>query len=576
MHGRDKVTAQVTVEANIDESARLAQAAEQRGRWAEALQHWERFKEESSASPAGYVGICTALWKLGRAEEAEALLTPALRIFPGSLDLLALYARVGTLIAGKDERTRRWRNVLLHSPDDGEIWAAAARDAQTRGDAAGAEQILHDAMIRLPNDIALACEHARLPENAGNFVEAVQRWALLAERRPDALEPQVGLAKAFWSGALALEKKFRSRAVPEPTSEAAILARAQIFQRAGRLQAAEAAWHEGTQWFPGSRTMQRGYVSALRANGKFEKATVALGRFLKEAPGDFRLLRLQAMVFAQQRDWKNALPAFNHLAERFGSGRSGKQLRYEAGRVVMLARVDQAATAEQSDSRFEIPESLVKFCEEVPETGDALRILMARFESLGNGCEFGIVQRRYGAEPMGLLRWSVVPSAGLIEGLAQDWAGVGDPAQTELVTQEISGEQYTLDQRYKLRVHTFTLVTQVNRDKFYKQQCKRLVFLKERFLEDARNAEKIYLYKGNIEQDEILAIHEGLRRFNPANRLLCVMEEDEANKAGRLVELAEGVFVGRIKRFSQADTDYPSWLKLCQQMHTIAEVLVRD
>ena len=50
--------------------------------------------------------------------------------------------------------------------------------------------------------------------------------------------------------------------------------------------------------------------------------------------------------------------------------------------------------------------------------------LVNHFESLGRGCEFGFLQRRAGAEPMGLLRFASMPLEGLIRGLQTQFAGI--------------------------------------------------------------------------------------------------------------------------------------------------------
>jgi hypothetical protein len=48
--------------------------------------------------------------------------------------------------------------------------------------------------------------------------------------------------------------------------------------------------------------------------------------------------------------------------------------------------------------------------------------LMLRFEALGQNCEFGVVQRHYGAEPLGLLRFSSTPLHLLVAALNNDLA----------------------------------------------------------------------------------------------------------------------------------------------------------
>jgi hypothetical protein len=40
---------------------------------------------------------------------------------------------------------------------------------------------------------------------------------------------------------------------------------------------------------------------------------------------------------------------------------------------------------------------------------DAVRGFFPGFENLGGNCEFGLVQRHFGAEPLSLLRWTATP-----------------------------------------------------------------------------------------------------------------------------------------------------------------------
>src|SRR5579885_2880091 len=50
--------------------------------------------------------------------------------------------------------------------------------------------------------------------------------------------------------------------------------------------------------------------------------------------------------------------------------------------------------------------------------------LMMRFESLGENCEFGLAQRRCGAEPLGLLRFASAPLEKLLAGLEGRFEGM--------------------------------------------------------------------------------------------------------------------------------------------------------
>jgi tetratricopeptide (TPR) repeat protein len=543
-----------------------ATLADERCSWSEALTRWEAFKDAAAESSDGYAGIVQALLKLDRAADAEVVLTSARRLFPDAPRLDLLYARAGSLVADRAESQRRWDGLLARFADDAEIWLHAAENLLERNAAQDAENLLAQAIGRFPDNLQIACCHAQAADRRGDWVNAIQRWSQAAARFPEAPEPHIGLANAAWDGALSCEKEFRARRVPQPRGELVTVARAEIIQRAGRMEAAEAAWREGIAKFPESLTLQRRLVSILRSNGKFDEAIEATERFIGHSPDDFSLLKFQALTYADRRSWPQALACLDRMVARFGAGPKAAQLRQEVARVLLLARTDQGAADPALGSPFEIPESLARFCDEKAPRTDALRDLVMAFESLGNGCEFGLVQRRCGAEPISLLRWSTVPSLGLIDGLAAGWEGIGEPGQTVLSTEERTGELYTLDDRYKLRMHTFTLATQVDREKFFKQQCRRLTFLRRQFLDDVTAGERIYVYRC-FPIDDLPAILAGLRRYNPANRLLCVCKENSRHKAGVLTTLGDGLYLGAIKRFSQVNTDYQSWLSLCEQMH---------
>ncbi len=58
--------------------------------------------------------------------------------------------------------------------------------------------------------------------------------------------------------------------------------------------------------------------------------------------------------------------------------------------------------------------------------------LLRGFESLGHNCEFGVVQRHFGAEPLGLLRFSGITLPDLLTGLACGFAGAGQQLEVLL------------------------------------------------------------------------------------------------------------------------------------------------
>ncbi len=129
-----------------------------------------------------------------------------------------------------------------------------------------------------------------------------------------------------------------------------------------------------------------------------------------------------------------------------------------------------------------------------PDTAPAAQ-LVTQFESLGDNCEFGIVQRRAGAEPLGLLRFSAMHLDRLLSGLADGYAGVESPAGIE---PRLHGEpggaprEYVVHQSpHGLVYHTYVLETQASAEQVRAQESVKLGFLQRKLMEDLEEGRKI-------------------------------------------------------------------------------------
>src|SRR5205823_11747678 len=85
------------------------------------------------------------------------------------------------------------------------------------------------------------------------------------------------------------------------------------------------------------------------------------------------------------------------------------------------------------------------------------RDLIMRFESLGESCEFGLVQRRCEAEPLGLFRFASAPLPKLLAALGADFVGFGEPDALD-VALSANGREYMIkDKRFGLLYHAWVL-----------------------------------------------------------------------------------------------------------------------
>ena len=205
------------------------------------------------------------------------------------------------------------------------------------------------------------------------------------------------------------------------------------------------------------------------------------------------------------------------------------------------------------------------------------------FESLGgggHGCEFGIFQRSFGAEPLGLLRWADIYQDQLTQALNTDFAGVGEPEFTNIFVPPGGHppEYWTTDTRYHMAMRCFVKVEDVPLDRMTVQVRKRLSYLRGKLIDDLRSGSKIFVYKNmkrNLTDEELGRLHAACRRFGD-NTLFYIRYEDAAHPCGTVVPAADGLMIGYIDRFSHTpDTDEflgaatDSLLRLCRKAYSL-------
>ena len=206
---------------------------------------------------------------------------------------------------------------------------------------------------------------------------------------------------------------------------------------------------------------------------------------------------------------------------------------------------------------------------------DEVRLLLLGFESLGADCELGLVQRRYGAEPLGLLRWSDVSLSGLRAALAARFADMGTP-DTTLMTIDPAGEYYVCDARWGLGMHTFLSATQADSVELLPKMRRRVVYLRDKLLADLAAAEKMFVWKSDaIDLSELRALHDELAAYGPA-RLLNVRAsplpawDGPPCEPGSAIRVASGLYVGALSRLGNAgtawDIAFDEWIALCRRV----------
>ena len=202
--------------------------------------------------------------------------------------------------------------------------------------------------------------------------------------------------------------------------------------------------------------------------------------------------------------------------------------------------------------------------------------LMMQFESLGENCEFGLVQRRCGAEPLGLLRFASAPLEKLLSGLDGRFEGMGEPDQVEVNVSENGSEYLVVDRRFGFLYHPWILVHEAEPDQVRERETMRLSLLRRKLLEDLKEGRKIFVYHAMSPLDtaEASRLVAAIHTYGPGP-LMWVELADDQHRAGTVEQLRPGFLKANIDRFAPGenahDLSLECWIEICRNAFRLAE-----
>ncbi|HTW72091.1 MAG TPA: tetratricopeptide repeat protein [Acetobacteraceae bacterium] len=551
----------------------LARLAERMGDWEKAERWWREFLERASNVWWAHAAVAAALHHQGQEEAADRQLRQATARFPNEPGLLAELAQ-------RAYQRHDWKGAeeaysalcqKFPSHERGYVIGAHALQAQFRLQEARA--LLEEGLIKTDYSFDLLFElgafHAR--GDIAKLPVAIEYMRQARERHPNEV-------RGFSTGIRYLTS---AHLVSEATALAAEAAHrwpndVGLAREYATLNGDEAGLDGRIAWFITVRNahpeLPAGYVglaTALELAGRTSEADDVLQDARRRFPDRIDIAMAAISAVERRGAWKEAVHRWNELVERFPRERQVQDRLY-------LAQLRMAEVEPNVTEQGPLP---------VQSTADGVlspRELAMQFESLGGihaGCEFGLFQREYGAEPLGLLRWTTLAPTQLTAALNDRFDGVGLPENTILIPESppVRQEYFTQDRRYDMRMHTFVSTDEIDRDRFYKQICRRLQYLRTKLIDDLSVGEKIFVYKTTQEilgLDEIGAIRAAMRQYGH-NTLLYVRYTDEAH-ATESVELVEpGLLIGYIERFSADRTGnfgppvHRAWLSICREAHRL-------
>ena len=200
--------------------------------------------------------------------------------------------------------------------------------------------------------------------------------------------------------------------------------------------------------------------------------------------------------------------------------------------------------------------------------------LVMKFESMGDNCEFGLMQRMIGSERLSLLRYAGVGNVErLAAAISNGFDGFGEHG--DIAVSQHGNEWMAHAFGPGLAFHTGRSVGSITHERILQEETRKLAFMAQKFIGDAEAAEKIFVYR--VLRDErggpegtrgMDLIYDALQKHGPV-RVLWVNVQDDANPHGKVELVRERLYRGWIDHLAPHwdafDFRPRSWLELLRE-----------
>jgi hypothetical protein len=198
--------------------------------------------------------------------------------------------------------------------------------------------------------------------------------------------------------------------------------------------------------------------------------------------------------------------------------------------------------------------------------------LVLQFESIGDNCELGLLQRYAGAEPLGLLRFAGAPVRHIVRALNARFAGIAEPDRIRIEPE--NGEYMVKLAAYNFSQHADVKVGEMTPDAVHERQCRAARFLAAKLIDDLTNGAKILVFRQNepLLAADLADLRMALAAYGPYI-LLWVQEACPGHPPGSVEVADERMMVGYVRRLAQRHEvpklDKASWLQVLRRAYAI-------
>lgn len=491
--------------------------------WIQARARFAEVRAQFPNEIEGYIRGSEVEQNLGTKQEALSIMELATVIFQNDRKILERYVVLAERLADMKHATAAWRKIRRVYGDEA-AFIGEARSLAGYGDPQAAQDLLKDALKLFPTSLSLAAEVARTLTRQGFWKDAGKHWTLLSNDQDLRLEATSRLRDAI---------RFTVAREDRVTNEVYLPVATVVGQQLSNLLSKTWTLRYGSGHILGQNIKLGTYGELLNYYGEARSWGIIENCFCLFDEHQYIISRLSSIetsddgqLMLKGRDWvRSAVESF----------------------IIM------------EEQRFSI------------------RSVLNRFESLGNNCEFGLVQRFYGIEPLGLFRFNWADYEALLSGLSDGFSELDIAGSVQIRRspndQELIGEV----EAYKYKYHTGLYDADISIPGLEESEALRIRYLGRKLIEDLEDGVKIYVRKGEKHEDfdKIVRLHDVMLKIGGCT-LLWVTEARTDHPPGTVEVVRAGLLRGYIDRFAPTEAAgravFDTWAKICLE----ASTLVRD
>jgi tetratricopeptide (TPR) repeat protein len=558
----------------------------------EQLRRYQLLRERFPNEPAGYIHPMGVLFRLRRYRDAERIALNGMARFPNVLDLMQLYADAAWLDSRLSEASERFATMRREFPASCAGFLGGSRILMHSHHFGEAVALLNDGAAAFPGDAelailqAMAITHLGIENHEDRSIIG-NRLLDLVTRFPDYRRTYIVAADIFcWTtidDAYAADGILREAFRRWPREFDIGIAYVRI---AERLDDPSEMVRRGREIEPLFSSYPETFVvlaKALANAGQLDDADALLTSAVQRFPAHKEFHTEFASMATRRSALSEAVRRWTEVPRRFPTDEMIAQ-RLLSARFALLDTTTEPSAGNESEAAA--PATPWASADQ-SDDGMDVRTLSIQFESLGGdivGCEFGLFQRAFGAEPLGLMRWAALDADQLVAYLDGQFEGMGSKESTSVIERDYGGplEYEIKDSRFGMAMRSYVMASEMSRDQMLSQARRRLQFLSRKMRDDLASGAKIFVYRTalrSLTHEEILGLRTAMRRYG--NNWLLYMRYSDAQHPGGLVELVDqGLMIGYLDAFhakpdaTHGPQNLGGWIEICRrayQLRTKAE-----